>query len=193
MLLIPFALIFSSLVFSVLHIQQLTFMSGMAFSVGATTLAGQSLGAKRKDLAVVYSWNCAKLCLCASFVLSAVYAFLGKQIIGIYTNDPVIINAGLTPLKMVAVTQPLIAFQYVFSGAFRGVGDTKVVAVIGIISSFICRPLFAYIGVYVLNLGLVGAWIGLVADQTICSVLLIVRFCSCKWLNTEKVFERKIN
>ena len=174
-----------------LNIQQLTFMSGMAFSVASTTLAGQSVGAGRKDMAVIYTWHCAKLCLAFSLVLSAVYAFLGKELIGIYTTNTDIIKAGIVPLRMVAFTQPLIAFQYVFGGAFKGNGDTKATAVIGVISSFICRPLFAYLGVYVWNLGLVGAWIGLTVDQALCSCLLIKRFISCKWLHSMDSFELK--
>lgn len=174
-----------------LNIQQLTFMSGMAFSVASTTLAGQSVGAGRKDMAVVYTWYCAKLCLGFSLILSAVYAFLGSKLIAIYTTNTAIIQAGIIPLRMVAFTQPLIAFQYVFGGAFKGNGDTKATAIIGIISSFICRPLFAYLGVYVWNLGLVGAWIGLAVDQALCSCLLINRFISCKWLHAMDSFEIK--
>lgn len=166
-----------------LSIQQLTTISGMAFSVASTTLAGQSLGAGRKDMAVIYTVECVKLCLIPACILSAVYAFLGADIIKIYIDDYDVIQAGVPLLRMVALTQPLIAFQYVFAGAFKGAGDTKTTAVIYIIASFVLRPLFAYIGVFVLNLSMIGVWLGLVIDQSICALLLIFRFRSFKWLN----------
>lgn len=172
-----------------INIQALTFMSGMAFSVASTTLTGQSLGANRSDLAKVYSNRCALISLLFSFVLMAIYIFAGPSIIRIYNADPAIVAAGTMPLRIVALMQPFAAIQYVYSGALRGAGDTKSVALITILTMFLCRPLFAYLAIRVFHVGLVGAWVALCLDQTLCSLLIVRRYATEKWCTIVKTVQ----
>lgn len=164
------------------NIQQLTFVNGMAFSVAATTVSGQSLGAKRKDLAAAYSAYCARLCCVFSLLLTVVYAFFGRNLIWLYNKDLAVISAGVVPLRLMAAMQPLSALQYVLSGTIRGAGDTKYVAAATIITTFMVRPLVAYCLVMRFNIGLNGAWIAMVTDQSICSLLIWSRYRTGKWL-----------
>lgn len=165
-----------------IDIQLFTGMSGMAFSAAATTLSGQSIGAGRKDLAVLYGNAASKMCLSFSIILMAVYFFLGGWMISWYNSDPAIVSAGIAPLRIVAFMQPFAAFQYVFAGTMRGAGDTKSVAICYTFVQLFCRPFFAYIAIRFLGFGLNGAWWALASGETICSILLCLRYASGKWL-----------
>ena len=173
-----------------LNIQTLSFMNGMAFSVASTTKSGQSLGASREDLAVVYSQYCARMCCLFSLFLSIIYFFFGKELISLYNHEQTIIEKGIIPLQLIAIMQPFSALQYVFSGAIRGAGDTKYTAMVTTTTTFFIRPFVAYLLVIVFHLGLVGAWIGMVADQLTCSILMCLRFCSGKW---RYAYKEKLN
>ncbi len=166
-----------------INIQHLTFMNGMAFSVAATTMAGQCLGAGRPRLAATYSQYCARICCLFSLLLSATYALLGRYLIAVYNPDPAIIAAGIVPLRLMALLQPLTALQYVYSGAIRGAGDTKRIAWIVILTTFFIRTLVAYGLVIRLGIGLNGAWLAMVADQSLCSLLISLLFYSGKWVH----------
>ena len=148
-----------------MNILALTFMTGQAFSASATSLVGQSLGKIRADMAVHYSRRTQRLGMIVAFIMACILFFFGKQVIMLYTDDPLIIETGPFLLKMVALIQPLQSSQFILAGALRGAGDTKYTAKVTFITVMIMRPLIAIIAVNFLKWGLPGAWCGLVLDQ----------------------------
>lgn len=172
------------------NIQYLTYVNGMAFQVAATAMSGQSLGAGRPDLAAAYSAACARLGCVGALGLSAVYAFGGGALIWLYRKDPAIISAGIAPLRIMALMQPLTALQYVFSGTIRSAGDTKFVAWASILTTFLLRPVMAWLLVTRLNMGLIGAWAAMATDQSVCALLLTLRYRTGKWLTMARKMHR---
>ena len=156
-------------------------MTGQAFAVSATSLVGQSLGKLRSDMAVHYSRRTQRVGMAVSFALAFVLFFFGKQIIMLYSDDPEIIALGPWLLKMVALVQPLQSSQFILSGALRGAGDTKYTAKVIFMTVLLVRPSIALLAVFGLNWGLPGAWLALVADQCLRTLLITLRYRSGKW------------
>lgn len=165
-----------------INIQLLTGILGFSTSVVATTMSGQSLGAERRDLAVLYPCVTGRISVWLSLILMAIFIFLGGPIISLYNSDPEIINAGIVPLRIIAIMQPLIALQYVMAGAMRGAGDTKAVAFYFTFGKIVCRPLFTFINVRFFGWGLNGAWIAHTLSEMICTVMIAYRFTSGRWM-----------
>lgn len=67
-----------------MNIQALSFMTGQAFSVSATSLMGQSLGKRRVDMAQAYCSRTRSVGFAFSLVLAVVFVFFGSQIVGLY-------------------------------------------------------------------------------------------------------------
>ena len=166
-----------------MNIQALSFMTGQAFAVSATSLVGQSLGKKRPDMAQSYSNHTRRLGLIISVILGIAFFFFGEQIVGLYSREPEIIAQGASILKLVALTQPAQSSQFILAGALRGAGDTRATAVITFLTVMLVRPYFAMLAVNVLGLGLAGAWYALVADQLLRSGLVLLRYRSGRWKN----------
>lgn len=164
-----------------MNILALTFMTGQAFAVSATSLVGQSLGKLRTDMAVHYSRRTQRIGTVVSFVLAFVLFFFGKQIIMLYSDDPEIIEMGPWLLKMVAIIQPLQSSQFILAGALRGAGDTKYTAKVIFVTVMLVRPGVALLAVFLLHWGLPGAWVALVADQCLRTLLITLRYNSGKW------------
>jgi len=164
-----------------MSIQALSFMNGQAFAVSATSLTGQSLGKKRPDMAQAYNSRTRRLGMTVSILLGSLIIIFARQLMSFYTDDVDVIMRGARILRFVALIQPLQSSQFILAGALRGAGDTKSIAVITLITILIIRPVAAYINVYILGLGLEGAWLGLVADQLIRSGLVMARYYSGKW------------
>lgn len=165
-----------------MNVQALTFMNGQAFAVPATSLVGQSLGKKRSDMAEHYA-ACTRRVgqLCALLIAVCIF-FFGRHIVLLYNStDPEIADYGALILKMVALIQPLQASQFILAGALRGAGDTRYTALVIMITVMIVRPLVAYIAITLLNWGLVGAWVALIADQLLRTFLIFLRFNNGKW------------
>ena len=116
-----------------------------------------------------------------ALILGVVFFFFGRQIVGLYTDDTVIIDMGGGIMRMMAFILPLQSSQFILAGALRGAGDTKATAVIMSITVLFVRPIIAIIAIRVLHLGLWGAWIAIVIDQCLRSGLVLIRFNSGKW------------
>lgn len=164
-----------------MNIQAMSFMNGHAFAVSATSLVGQSLGKKRPDMAQAYSRRTRILGMIVSIVLGLTFFFFGEQIVALYSDEADVIAMGSRILKLIALIQPFQSSQFILAGALRGAGDTKATAVITFLTVFLVRPGFALLAVLKFDWGLIGAWIALVLDQLLRSLLVLMRYNSGKW------------
>lgn len=164
-----------------MNIQSMSFMNGQAFGVSATSLMGQSLGRRRPDMAQAYSRYTRRMGMIVSLVLAAIFILFGEEIVKLYTDDKTVIKEGANILKFVAIMQPFQSSQLILSGALRGAGDTRAIAWIIFITVLLVRPGLAMFTIHVLKWGLIGAWIALMADQFLRSLLVLLRFNSGKW------------
>ena len=164
-----------------MNIQAMSFMTGQAFAVSATSLVGQSLGKKRADMAQSYSNHTRRLGMAVSLLLAGIFFFFGRQIVSLYTNDPAVIEQGTRILKLVAFVQPFQSSQFILAGALRGAGDTRATMVITFLTVLLVRPGLALLLINGFHWGLDGAWIALVTDQLLRSGLVLLRYNSGKW------------
>jgi len=163
-----------------MNIQALSFMTGQAFAVSATSLMGQSLGKRRVDMAQAYCSRTRSVGFAFSLILAAVFVFFGGQIVGLYNSDPAIIEMGGRIMLFVAFLQPFQSSQFIIAGGLRGAGDTKTTAMITFITVLLVRPIVAIVMVN-LGFGLYGAWFAMACDQLLRSTLVLGRYQSGKW------------
>ena len=165
-----------------MNIRALSFMNGQAFAVSATSLVGQSLGKKRADMANLYATRSRRMGTVVSIILMILFFVFPKEIISLYNPDPEIVNLGARLLIMVSIIQIPQGSQFIISGILRGAGDTKATAVIVTVTSLFLRPTLAIVMIYGFGMGLEGAWIAIMADQLLRTLLVFIRFSSGKWI-----------
>lgn len=163
-----------------MNIQALSFMTGQAFAVSATTLMGQSLGKRRYDMAQAYTSRTRTVGFLFSLILAAIFVLFGGNIVGLYNSNPEIIRIGGHIMLIVAFLQPFQSSQFIVAGGLRGAGDTRTTAMITFVTVLLVRPVFAIILIR-MGLGLYGAWYALAADQLLRSALVLARYQSGKW------------
>lgn len=161
--------------------ESLSYMPGMALQMAATTLVGQSLGAKRPEEAKMYGMETLKVGAIIMSGMGLIFFFLSDQLIGLFTRDPEVIKNGALALRIVAFSQPFFASAMVLSGALRGAGDTVWPLRIAIIGMWAIRLSLAIIFVKFLNLGLMGAWFAMGADLIIRGIMCFARFNRGNW------------
>ena len=164
-----------------MNIQALSFMTGQAFAVSATTLMGQSLGRRRPDMAQAYCSRTRRVGMILAILLGLIFAFFGGAIVSLYNKDPDIVRMGGRIMLFVAALQPLQTSQFIIAGGLRGAGDTRATAIITFITVLLVRPTTAILLVNLTDLGLYGAWIALALDQLLRSMLVLFRYQSGKW------------
>jgi putative MATE family efflux protein len=164
-----------------MNVLALTFMPGQALATAAATLVGQNLGAKRTDWAERCGWEARRLGLCVAIPMGLVFFFLGPWLMRIYTSDPLVIAGGALALRIFSVAQPSQTTQFILAGGLRGAGDTAWPLYTMAFGVWCFRVTLALLFVKVMHLGLGGAWMAMVVDQCVRSVLIYVRFRSGRW------------
>ena len=166
-----------------MNIQALSFMVGQAFAVSGTSLVGQSLGKSRKDMALAYGKRTVIFGVICACVLMVLFFFFGGTIVSWYNDESEVVRLGSIIMSFVAFTQPFQTMQFIQAGALRGAGDTRSTAIVTLITVVFVRAALGLLFVYVFHWGLIGAWVALVLDQLVRTVLIFIRYISRKWMN----------
>jgi Na+-driven multidrug efflux pump len=140
-------------------IEGMSYMICIGFGLAAETLVGQNLGAGSPARAREAGWLTARISAVPSGVLAIVFLLVPESLMGIFSQDAAVVDAGALYLRTAALAQFTMAFETVLEGALTGAGYTfwPMVAVVGL--SAIRIPLaIAVAPVY----GLLGVW-GIIA------------------------------
>lgn len=164
-----------------MNILNLSFSFGDGFGVAASSLVGQSLGAKRPDLAKIYGKTGQRIACSISFLLCVIFLVFRYQFMGWFTNDPGVISLGGIIMCLVSGITFAQTSQVVISGCLRGAGDTRFVALVSMISITFVRPFLTWLLCFPMGYGLIGAWVGVAIDQVIRLVMNYWRFNQGKW------------
>jgi putative MATE family efflux protein len=167
--------------------ESLSFMPGFAFMTSITTMVGQSLGAKKPDLARRYTYL---TILYSASLLSVIAVFLyifAGNILSFFTPDQEVIAIATDCLHIVAFLQPFQVAAWVLGGALRGAGDTRFTFYTTAICSWGIRALGAALVIRVFGLGLQEAVMCMFADGVIRMIVLYLRFRSGKWEHAVKL------
>lgn len=159
----------------------LCYLPAYGISSAATTLVGQSVGAKDAEGADKYGilaeiWGFG---LCA--VTGAALFVTAPWLASLFNENPLVVAEATLVLRIVAPIEPFFASFIVLSGALRGAGDTRFPMFLCLGSMWCVRILFSFILVNGFGLGLAGAWSAMAADLLLRGTVCIFRWRSGRW------------
>lgn len=164
-----------------MNLMGLTFSFGDGLQAAAVALIGRSLGENNEELAKTYGATCQKIGTLISIVLSLVYLLGGKFLMQLFFKEEHIVAIGVSIIYVIIFVVMFQIRQVVYMGCLRGAGDTAYTAMASMISVTIIRTAVSYIGGYILHWGIVGIWLGVLADQMSRFIMASVRFRQGKW------------
>ena len=148
-------------------------MPGFGIGVAATTVVGQCIGAKRKDLAKRLGWLAVALGMLIMAASGGLMWLFAPQMIGILSPDEEIRALGTEILRIEAIAEPFYGASIVAAGVFRGAGETLMSSVLNLLSVWAVRiPLAAFLGSMY---GLKGAWIAMCSELCVRGTLFLGR------------------
>lgn len=161
-----------------------TLLPVWGLSNATATLVGQNLGAQQPDRAAKSVKIAAVFAALFLGVISAIYLLFTKNFILFFDNDPVVLEAGITTLRIFAYGYAIYGFGMIFIQAFNGSGDTRTPMFINVISFWIIEiPLGYYLGLQ-LNLGVGGVTWAVICAETILCLLAFYLFQKGGWKKT---------
>ncbi|HHT43679.1 MAG TPA: MATE family efflux transporter [Firmicutes bacterium] len=164
-----------------LNAESLSFMPGAGFATASTTLVGQNLGAQRLDDAERAGRITRNVGAAVMSAMGLVFLLIPEPIVRIFSSDPEVVALAVACLRLVGIAQPSLAIWMILAGGLRGAGDTKAIMKMVMVSFLGVRVSMAYLLAIRLELGLIGAWIAMVLDLFLRSVLIQWRFNKGKW------------
>ena len=163
--------------------ESISFMPAFAFATAVTTLVGQSLGAKKPDLAVRYTRFTIMIGAAVMVFAGVMLYVFAEPLVRIITPDEQAVALAKTCLRTVAFIQPIQTSAWIFAGALRGAGDTKWPFYITAVCNWGIRTVGVYLCIRVFHLGLPEAVICMCADNAVRCVWTGLRFHGRKWEN----------
>lgn len=159
-------------------VESLCYMPGYGIGDAATTLIGQSIGARRHDLVRSFSALTVLTGICAMTLLGVVMYVTAPQLMNLMTPDAAVRAEAVTALRIEAFAEPMYAASIVIYGVFVGAGDTLVPCCMNLASIWLVRiPLAALLAA---PYGLAGVWIAMAAELTVRGLIFSTRLCTSK-------------
>lgn len=168
----------------VLTILNMSFVNGQAFGIAASSLTGQALGRGNPEAAREAAAVCRRIGSLVSTVMGILMFLFRRELLLLFTAESDIIALGAGIMIVTALLQPFQASFQIYAGALRGAGDSLYPAISMAVGILGMRPLLAFVGINLLGLGLLGAWLALLFDQITRFLLIRLRFINGKWIHT---------
>lgn len=147
------------------------FLPGVAFSIAATALVGQSIGARvpedaRKAWTISLRWALTWMGAGAVLVF-----FFGENLMRIFTTEAAVIDAGVEALRALSFVLPFWGIWFVSSGSLRGSGDTRTPLIVGATTIWL-SVFLAWVGVRWFAAGMTWVWSSFVFTSAPAALLM---------------------
>ena len=160
--------------------ESLCYMPGYGIGDAATTLVGQSTGARRLDICKSFAW----MTIGTGMLIMALMGFLmyiwAPELMGLLSPIEEIMTLGADCLRIEAFAEPMFAAAIISYSVCIGAGDTLKPAAINLFSMWCIRlTLAAYLAK---DYGLKGVWTAMAIELTLRGILFIIRIYRGKWM-----------
>lgn len=161
--------------------ESIAFMPGLGYMVAASALVGINLGAKRPERAEKLGWAAGNQCAVLMAVLGAGFFIFAEPLARLFGNDPQVTAIAVSYLRIMAITEPLLAYAMVLAGAVQGAGDTVRPTMVTLITMWGFRVPAAYFLAVMVDGGTRGAWWAMSISQAFGGVIMVLVFRQGRW------------
>ena len=162
------------------RILSFSFVVGIGFSIAASTMVGQHLGAGDVEGATRAGWRATRISVAVMICFGAAIIFFAEPIAWMMVDDAETVRHTVVFIRILGAMQPMMAIEFGLSGALRGAGDTRFPFYSVLIGMLGMRASFAGAALY-LDLPVVWVFMAVVPDWIAKACLLTWRFRSGRW------------
>ena len=163
------------------NISMFTYLFAIAIGMGTAIIVGRFVGAGEKDAAYKQLWFSVKAALIFTVTIALVVTIFRESLMKLFTDNPEVIKIGASVLLLSLLLETGRTFNITIINTLRAAGDARFPVKIGFLS-MVCMSLpLGYLLVFVLDLGLVGVWLAIAADEWTRAIIVLFRWKSRKW------------
>jgi putative MATE family efflux protein len=150
------------------------------FSIAASTLVGQRLGAGDEEGATAYGRDIIRLSALVYVLASAAVVAAATPIAQVFVDDPTAIAATAAFVAVAAVSAVPLGVNGSVTGSLRGAGDTRWPFVAAMLGLYVFALPAALLGT-VTALGVGGLYVAVLVEKLVPMGVNVVRFRSNRW------------
>jgi len=158
------------------------------FGTAASTLVGQSLGAKKEEEAELYGWDTLKISISVMLPIGFGLALFARPISGLFVDESEVIFMSSLFIFVNAIGVLGYAINRIMRGALRGAGDTRWPFYGNLLGIYAWMLPIAYIFGIVLGYGLIAIFAAILGSFFIPALVNLIRFKTGRW----KAVSRKL-
>jgi putative MATE family efflux protein len=167
------------------RVMMFTLLPAWGMANAAATLVGQNLGAHKPDRAEKAVWLIAKYNMFFLLGVSILYFWLAPNIVGIFTQNPEVLNYGIQGLRLISLGYIFFAYGMSTSMGFNGAGDTITPTLQNFIAYWAFQLPLAYYLAITLNWQVDGVYWAITIASVVYCGLGIWWFKKGKWKTTK--------
>lgn len=164
------------------------FVNGV--DTASAAMIGQNLGAKKPERAKKTVFCTFGGCLVIATAASALALTVPRQMFSIFTNDPMVIDMGVTYMRIMVMAFYMTAFTGSFQSMVTGSGYVSMGFIIGLMDGVVCRIGFSLLFYYVFQQGAESFWWGTAFSRTIPGLICFAYTMSGKWKTRKLIGEK---
>lgn len=166
--------------------ESICYLPAFGVASAATALVGQSIGARRLDMAKRFAYGTTILGSILVFFMALLMFGFAPFLTSLLTADTEVAEVSAGLLRIVAFSEPLFAVSIVATGALRGAGDSKAPFFINLFTMWGVRVMTVL--VFTHRFGVTGVWISMTAELITRGIVFLIRLLRGRWLKMPVLF-----
>jgi putative MATE family efflux protein len=158
-----------------------TILPSWGMSNAAATLVGQNLGAGKPERAETSVWRTAFFNMLFLLLVGIVFAVFAENFIGIFTNEPKVVEVGVLCLQIVCLGYIFFGFGMVIGQSLNGAGDTLSPTIMNFVCFWLIEIPLAYYLAKSLTLGPLGVFWSIAISESVLAIVAIFVFKRGRW------------
>jgi putative MATE family efflux protein len=162
--------------------ESLCYMSGYGIADAATTLVGQTLGARRENLTRRFAWISVLSGMIIMGIMAGLMFVFATELMGLMSPVHEVVELGSRCLRIEAWAEPLFAASIIGYGVFVGAGYTLAPCGINLVCLWVLRLGLSII--LVTSMGLYGVWMAMAIELCVRGLIYLVWLKSKRWVRS---------
>lgn len=155
-------------------LMNISFAFGDGLQSASVALVGRSIGEQRIDKVTGFTVAIQKCGFECAAALGFIFAVFGRMYYSFFSTDPLFVSKGTIVCFIIAVIGPIQISQIIFNGVLKSMKCTKQTLFAGVISVTIVQPIFLFLLIFMMDMGLWGVWISIFISQ-LTRLLILIR------------------
>ncbi|MBN1583765.1 MAG: MATE family efflux transporter [Anaerolineae bacterium] len=165
-----------------LRVESIAYMPGWGLATSIAAFVGQSLGAKRQDVAEQGIRSALVMGNGAMAFFGFVMIVFGPGIVRLFgVQNPILMAMATTVIRISALELFGLGSLMILGGCLRGAGDTRTPMIVTMVGTFLFRVPITYLFALVLNGGLKGVWLATAVDWSMRALIMCFLYLRGRW------------